>query len=140
MIARPTLLIAALLTFGIVAYASPTEASTTNPSQSASSASANDVDPTEEIHSASADDPKDAAATNAEINASEAGVPASIDYPNRPQDPAATNAEIDAAEQGNPDALPNRDESEPSDKEANKQSRKSDAADPSSPSVYPASP
>jgi hypothetical protein len=49
--------------------------------------------------------------TNAEIDALETGVPASVDYPNRPIDPhSPTNAEINAAEAGNPDGLgyPNR--------------------------------
>jgi len=44
--------------------------------------------------------------TNAEIDALETGVPASVDYPNRPIDPhSPTNAEINAAETGNPDGL-----------------------------------
>jgi len=41
--------------------------------------------------------------TNAEIDAAETGVPASVDYANRPIAPhSPTNAEIEAAEQNNP--------------------------------------
>ena len=40
--------------------------------------------------------------TNAEIDATEQGIPASIDYPNRMTPPRATNDEIDAAEKGLP--------------------------------------
>src|SRR3954468_5496576 len=44
--------------------------------------------------------------TNAEIDALETGVPASVDYPNRPIDShSPTNAEINAAETGNSDGL-----------------------------------
>jgi len=49
--------------------------------------------------------------TNAEIDALETGVPASVDYPNRPIDPdSPTNAEINAVETGNPEDVgyPNR--------------------------------
>ena len=43
--------------------------------------------------------------TNAQIEAAETGVPASIDYANRPASAhSPTNAEICAAEQGNPDS------------------------------------
>jgi hypothetical protein len=48
--------------------------------------------------------------TNAEIDAAESGVPASVDYANRPVDKHnPTAAEIDTAEQGNPDYVGNKD-------------------------------
>ena len=52
--------------------------------------------------------------TNAEIDAAETGVPASVDYAKRPIDPhSPTNAEIEAAEQNNPYDIGYKDRSGP---------------------------